>query len=113
MRLLVLITGLLGLSSAFAGEYRIDIKTDSRGDYYVVEKGGTANNPTLTVKWVGPGGTPYYVKRSFDCKAGTAKYLGEGESLEAATKLLPDEKMLPLGEGSIPRQLADHVCPKQ
>ena len=113
MRWYVVCLYLLCIAPALAAEYPIQIKTDSRGEYFVVDKGGTANNPTLLVKWVGHDGKPYYVKRLFDCKARTAKYLGEGDTLEQAAKPLPDQEMFPLGEGSIESQLANHVCPKQ
>ena len=75
MRLLSVVSSVLCVSSALAGEYPIAIQTDSRGEYFVVNKGGTPNNPTLLVKWVGADGRPYYVKRLFDCKAHTAQYL--------------------------------------
>lgn len=113
MRLRFVISSILCASSALAGEYPIAIQTDSRGEYFVVNKGGTANNPTLLVKWVGADGRPYYVKRLFDCKAHTAQYLGEGDTLEQAAKPLPNQEMFLVGQGSIESQLANHVCPKQ
>lgn len=113
MRILIFVSGLLCLGPVLAGEYPIAIKTDSRGEYFVVEKGGSPERPTLLVKWVGPDGKPYYVKRMFDCRARTVQYLGEGDTPEQAAKLLPDQKMSPADEGSIAGQLANHVCPKR
>jgi hypothetical protein len=109
--LAVALSGLLGASAAFAAEYPIDIKTDLKGQYFVVEKGGTANNPTLLVKRVWPKGT-YYVKRWFDCKLGTFKFLGEGDTLDAVAKSQPDRDTRAIEQGSIADQLAHHVCPK-
>lgn len=109
--LMVAASALAGLPFAFAAETPIDIKTDIKGKYFVVEKGGTPSNPTLVVKRVGPGGT-YYIKRLFDCKARTVQYLGEGQTLKAMAKAQPDPKPTPIEEGTIPDQLARHVCPR-
>jgi len=111
LRLMLAASGLVGLPSAFAAETPIDIKTDLKGRYFIVEKTGTPNNPTLVVKRVWPGGT-YYIKRLFDCQAQTVQYQGEGETLKEMAKALPDSKPSLIQEGTIADQLARHVCPK-
>jgi hypothetical protein len=111
MRLIVAVSGLVALPFAFAAETPIDIKTDVKGKYYVVEKAGTPNNPILVVKRVGPN-VNQYIKRQFDCKERTVTFLGEGETLQEMAKAKPDPKPAPLVEGSIPDQLARYACPK-
>jgi hypothetical protein len=112
MRLFAALSGMFVFSLVSAAEYPIDIKTDLKGTtFFVVEKGGTENNPTLVVKRVNPARTTY-TKRLFDCKAHTVRYLGEGDSLEAIAKATPEKDAYPIAEGSIPDQLAKHVCPK-
>ena len=112
MRLIALMAVPLAAASAFAAEYPIDIKTDLKGSkFFVVEKGGTENNPTLVVKRIS-GTKTSYTKRQFDCKARTVKILSRGDSLEALNKSEPDKEAFPIKENSIPDQLAKHACPK-
>lgn len=101
-----------GVPAALAAEIPIDIKTDVKGQYFIIEQGGSQNNPTLTVKRTWGKGS-HYIKRVFDCKAHTVKYLGEGESLDEMNKPLPGQKMTPIVAGSIPDQLARHACQKR
>lgn len=110
VRLAVPVFALVGAGAASAAEYSIDIKSDLEGKYFVVEKGGTANNPTLLVKRAWPKGS-YFIKRWFDCKNWTHKILGEGETLEAMNKSEPEVETTANAEGTIPDQLARHVCP--
>ncbi len=75
--LIVAIVGSLGALSARADDTPIDIQTDVKGQYFLVEKGGTADTPTLVVKRA-KAGYNYYVKREFDCAAHTVRYSGRG-----------------------------------
>lgn len=103
--------GLLGALPTLAEDTPIDIKTDIKGQYLLVEKGGNAANPTLVVKRTGLG-NDHFVKREFDCAAHTVRYLGEGETLEEMNTALPEKEVSPIGEGSIPDQLSKLVCPQ-
>ena len=98
--------------SAMAEEVPIHIKTDLKGEFFIVEKGGTPQRPTLIVKNTGPGFTNY-IKREFDCEAHTMRYLGDGESLDAIAASKPELEMREIREGSISDQLARQVCPKK
>jgi hypothetical protein len=109
--LILTLAGTLGSLSAVAEETAIEIKTDLEGQYYLVEKGGTADKPTLVVKRAGPGFN-HYIKREIDCAAHTLRYLGEGESLEEMNNPLPVETAVPIEAGSIADQLARLVCPE-
>lgn len=90
----------------------IVVPTDSKATYFILERGGTADKPTLVTKRVGPSGTSYS-KRQFDCKAHTFKYLGDGDSLEEMRRSKPDERMGELVEGSISDELWKEVCRKK
>jgi hypothetical protein len=94
-----------------ASEYEVLVPSDPKAKYYVLEKGGTENNPTLTTKRVGASGTSFS-KRVFDCKANTFKYLGDGDTIEEMNRSKPGEKMSPLVEGSIAWHLWKHACRK-
>lgn len=108
--LMLALAGSLGTLSALAEDTPIDIKTDLKGQYFIVEKGGTPEKPTLVVKRAAPGYN-HYVKREFDCAAHTVRYLGEGESLEEMAAGQPDAEGNPIEKDTIPDQLARHVCP--
>ena len=108
--LMLALAGSLGTLSALAGDTPIDIKTDLEGQYFIVEKGGTPEKPTLVVKRAAPGYN-HYVKREFDCAAHTVRYLGEGDSLEEMTAAQPDAESNPIEKDTIPDQLARIVCP--
>jgi hypothetical protein len=110
--LILALWGALGALAAVADDTPIDLKTDLKGQYFLVEKGGTAAKPTLVIKRAKPGYN-YYVNRELDCAAHTVRTLGEGESLEAMADAPPDPEASPIEPGSIPDQLARLVCPKQ
>ena len=109
--LVLALTGSLGTLAALADDTPIDIKTDLEGQYFIVEKGGTADKPILLVKRAGPGFN-HYIKREFDCAAHTARYMGEGESLEEMNAAELGGDASPIEEGTIPDQLSRLVCPK-
>jgi hypothetical protein len=85
------------------------IPSDSKAKYFVLERGGTPDKPTLVTTRVGPSGTSYS-KRLFDCRARTWKYLGDGDSLEEMRGAKPDAKMGPLVEGSIADYMWKEAC---
>ena len=108
--LLLALASSLGSLSALAEDTPIEIKTDLEGQYFIVEKGGTAEQPTLVVKRAAPGYN-HFVKREFDCAAHTVRYLGEGDSLEEMTAAQPDAEASAIEKDTIPDQLARQVCP--
>ncbi len=107
----VTLCGLLACSIALAEEKQIQIPFDAKAQYFILERGGSTNNPTLVTKRVGSSGTSYS-KRLFDCSAGTVKYLGTGDSLEAMSMSKPDANMAPLVDGSIAYYLWREACGK-
>jgi hypothetical protein len=112
MRSFVALSGVLACSLVVAAEYPIDIKTDLKNSkFFIVEKGGTPNTPTLVVKRVS-GTVARYSTREFDCKARTVKTLGRGGSLEELAKSEPEKESYPIADGSIDDQLSKHACRK-
>lgn len=103
--------GMLACAGGMAAEYPVDIKTDPEGRHFVVEKQGTGSNPVLVTKRVGPDKSTHFMKRSFDCKNWTVRYLGEGATLEAMNKSQADPDSTAIRNGSIPDQFARHACP--
>ena len=110
LRCCVVMTGLVGTLSAVADDTPVDIRTDLEGEYFLVEKGGTATVPTLLVKRVASYGT-HYVKRELDCEARTERFLGEGDSIKAVAASEPDTEATAITAGSIADQLLQYVCP--
>lgn len=111
MRLLVVLLGLMAVSPAFTGEYPLAIKSDLEVEYFVVEKGGSPEQPMLLLKRVRPNGT-IYSKRLFDCDARTYQELGSWASLEEVATTCPDSDMNPVREDTIAYQLWQHACGK-
>ncbi len=107
--LIFVLSGSFGTFAAAASDVPIAIKTDLEGQYFLVEQSGTASNPVVVVKRV-DGTYEYYVKREFDCAAGTVRYLGEGESLEEMAAAEAEPEASPIESGSIPDQLARLLC---
>ena len=110
--LFVVLVGSFWALSARAEDTPIDIATDIKGQYFLVEKAGTAANPTLVVKRSKPGYS-YYVKREFDCAAHTVRILGEGESLEEIAAAPSGAEAGPIRAGSISDQLSRLACPNR
>jgi len=96
-------------SSAVQG-IRIDIPSDPKATYFVIEKSGTPPLVVLTTKRVGPSGTSY-TTREFNCVVRTAKDLADGDSLaEFRSSKKQNEKPYPFVDGSIVDVLWQHAC---
>ncbi len=108
---LATLPALLALSSAQAEEYPLKIDSDIKADFFVVEKAGTPEQPTLLIKRVRAGTTSYSL-RLFDCAGQSYKQLSSGESVEALTAPPVDDDLAPAEEGTIAYQLWRHACGK-
>jgi hypothetical protein len=109
MRIFLALLGWCALSIAYGDEYPLDINSDIKAEYFVVEKSGTPEQPTLVMKRVRAGATSYS-KRSFDCEAATARSLGSAESLADLSSAGDSGEMAPVTEGTIAYQLWQHAC---
>lgn len=113
---LVVIVGVYG---AIAGQQRREsahcnrpliVSSDPRADYCEIDRGGTADHPTLTSRRVGPSGTSYSI-REFDCTNRTWKYLGTGDTLDEAQSGKGAGWASNLVDGSIEASLFRQTCP--
>lgn len=94
---------------AIATEIPLQVPSDAKAQYFVLERGTQGNERKITTKRIGPSGTSYS-QRLVNCSAGTAKYLGDGETLEAMKTSKPDANMSPLVQGSIAYYVAEAAC---
>jgi hypothetical protein len=108
---LAALPALFALSSASAEEYPLKIDSDIKAEYFVVEKAGTRQQPTLLLKRVRAGATSYSM-RLFDCASQSYKQLGSGESVEALAESRSGDDLVPAEEGTIAYQLWKHACGK-
>jgi hypothetical protein len=101
---------MLVMQHAYAKDMALNIKTEVKGQYFLVEKtSGTNNLSTLLVKRV-TAQRSVYVKREFDCAAKTVRYIGSGESLDEMEKDIADQKAYPVRKNSISAQLSVYAC---
>lgn len=108
---LAALAALFTLASASADEYPLPIESDIKAEYFVVEKAGTAERPTLLLRRVRHGATSYSL-RHFDCAGQSYKQVSSGESVEALTPPPVDDDLAPAEEGTIAYQLWKHACGK-
>ncbi|WP_411726455.1 hypothetical protein [Methyloglobulus sp.] len=105
---LVLLTLIIS-ASAVAAEIPLNVPSDPKALFFVLEKGGSESERTIVTKRVGSSGTGYS-KRLYNCADNTVKYLGTGDSLEAMNKSNPDPKMGSISEGSIAYYVGFEAC---
>ena len=109
--LMVTLSGLLGALPTFADERPIELNTDLKGQYFIVEQSGAPQNLlVLTRRAIGE--KSLYTKQELDCEARTARLLANGSSVDALVDLRPLQEATPIEPGTIVDQLAAHVCPK-
>ena len=109
--LMVALSGLLGALPTFADERPIELNTDLKGQYFIVEQSGAPNALTLVTRRA-TGEKSVYTKQELDCEARTARLLANGSSIDALVDLRPLQEATPIEPGTIVDQLAAHVCPK-
>ncbi|EGH42682.1 MULTISPECIES: hypothetical protein [Pseudomonas syringae group] len=92
-----------------AAETPLSVPSDTKAQYFVLERDNKGNERKITTKRIGPSGTGYS-QRLVDCSAGTFKYLGDGETLKEMKASKPAGKMAPLTQGSISFYVAEAAC---
>lgn len=101
----------LSTVAAHAEDVPLNIKTDLKGKFFLVEKAGSSDKPTLLIKSVS-GDYSDFTKREFDCSARTSRYLSTGASQQQMAPIKPEEEMLPIKAESINDQLFKVACPE-
>lgn len=109
MKYMTLLAFLISAGPVLAAETAIQIPSDSSAKYFVLGKGGTGNERTITTKRVGSSGTGYST-RLYNCDQGTVKYLGTGDSIEAMAASQPDPSMSQVVPGSIAHYVGLEAC---
>lgn len=92
-------------------EVAINVPSDLKAKYFVMEKTTSGNTVTITTKRVGPNGTSYS-RRLYNCANATFKYLGDGDTYADMEKSKPDSKMSPLTGGSVSAFIGLEACKK-
>lgn len=102
--LIVLLSGM-----AHAETYSLQIPSDPKASYTVLEKSKTSSNATIVTKREGTSGVTF-TKRSYNCSVGEYKLIGQGETLEQMNAFKPDESFSPIVEGSITYYVGQEAC---
>ncbi|MEQ4284485.1 hypothetical protein [Pseudomonas syringae] len=92
-----------------AAETPLSVPSDTKAQYFVLERDTKGNERKITTKRVGLSGTGYS-QRLVNCSAGTFKYLGDGETLAEMKASKPGGSMAPLTQGSISFYVAEAAC---
>lgn len=109
MKFQIILLALTLPASAIAAEKPLNVPSDSKAQFFVLEKGGSGSQRTIVTKRVGSSGTSYS-KRIYNCTDSTVKYLGTGDSSEAMHKSNPDPNMGPIVQGSIAYYVGLEAC---
>ncbi len=83
----------LAATPALAFETKLAVPSDTKAQYFVLDRDTKGNERKITTKRVGPSGTGYS-QRLVNCSAGTFKYLGDGETLNEMKMSEPSGKWL-------------------
>ena len=106
----IVVLALAGCSSSPSEEGTpLDVPSDAKAQYFVLEKGGTPERPTILTKRVGSSGTSFS-RREIDCVAQSVRYLGTGDTREQMNASTPDASMAPIVPGAIADYVAKEAC---
>lgn len=110
MRATFLIAALAASFPAVALEQSLEVPSDRKAQYTVLEKGGSGVERTIVTKRVGSTGTTSYSRRLYNCAEGTVKYLGTGETWEAMENSPAAPDMTPIVPGAIADYVGQEAC---
>lgn len=109
MRFGILFISLFVSTVAGAADQLVNVPSDSKAKYYVLEKSGKDTQRVILTRRVGPSGTSFS-KRLYNCAERTVKYLATGDTLADLAQSKPDPKMGPILEGSIAYYIGLEAC---
>lgn len=109
MKLHLALLSIVVSTSAYAAEVPLNIPSDPKAEFFVLEKEGSSAERTIVTKRVGSSGSSYS-KRLYNCHNNTVKYLGSGDSLSAMAASKPDPNMGPIVRGSIAYYVGREAC---
>lgn len=93
----------------FSGEKKLNIPSDPKATFFIMEKGGKGVERTIVTKRVGPSGTTYS-RRLYNCTNNTVKYLGSGDTMSAMNSSKADPSMAPIVQGAIAYYVGLEAC---
>lgn len=97
-------------TSAFAAEKPLDVPSDPKAKFFVLEKGSSGAERTIVTKRVGPSGTSYS-ERLYNCTDRTVKYIGTGDSIaEMVASSKVTTNMGPIIQDSIAYYVGIEAC---
>ncbi len=85
------------------------VPSDSNAQYFIIERGGTMNEPIIVTRRVGSSGESYS-KRIYNCLENTVKYLGSGSTLVVMNNSKPAPKMALIVDNSIAYHVKLQAC---
>lgn len=89
----------------------LNVPSDTKGRFEVLEVGGTWPNRTIVTRRSGPSGVTYS-KRLYDCSGRRVKYLGAGDTLEEMQQSRADSNMAEIVPRSIAYYVGQRACRK-
>jgi len=93
----------------FSGEKQLNVPSDPKATFFILEKGGKGIERTIVTKRVGPSGTTYS-RRLYNCTNNTVKYLGSGDTMSAMISSKADPSMAPIVQGAIAYYVGLEAC---
>ena len=97
-------------TSVLAAEIPLNVPSDPKAIFFVLEKGSRGTERTIVTKRVGPSGTSYS-ERLYNCTDHTVKYLGTGDSIaEMVASSTVTTNMGPIIQGSIAYYVGIEAC---
>ena len=109
MKFRIVLIGLFVATSALATESTLNVPSDSKAQFFVLEKDGKGAQRTIVTKRVGSSGTSFS-KRLYNCNDNTVKYLGTGDSLASMATSKADPNMASIVQGSIAYYVGVEAC---
>lgn len=109
MNKIILIAAIVMATGASKAPYNINVPSDPKGVFTVLDIGKKGDLVTITTKRVGSSGTAYS-QRAYDCNMRKVMYLGSGETLEQMKSSKPDDHLSPIFEGSIADYVGREAC---
>lgn len=90
------------------GQY-LAVPSDAQAKFYILEKGGSASNPTIVTKRIGTTFTSF-ARREYDCAGRLVRYLGFGDTREQMNAASPPGDWGPITDGAIADYVGRAAC---
>lgn len=100
---------LIASASAYAQGSPLDVPSDAKATYYVLQKSGAGPLRKIVTHRRGPSGESFST-REYDCKRDLVRYLGTGDTLAEMKASKPDKAMSPIVTGSIAYYVGIKAC---